>query len=152
MLEEPTGAGNVDGAPSPEGGWVMRVDVPSIVEDSVSVSVACGVVKIEGRKRMAFARGSGTNEARLYGRFLRYTRLPAHVDPDRVSVRVRGTTLEVHAPLAEVIAIERPAPASVERMELALADRPAHAGSNIGEALRAALFRGSRRRRLGAGG
>jgi HSP20 family protein len=101
-LTVPDWAPAVDVAETPQE-YLIDVELPQVGKDDVKVSVADGVVCIEGERK----RGKGEKDRkyhrveRAYGCFTRSFTLPDDVDEEKLRADFREGVLSVHLPKSE---------------------------------------------------
>jgi HSP20 family protein len=82
---------------------VLRVDLPGMSEDDVSIEIKDGVLTVSGERQ---TERSGEEEGyyrfeRAFGSFARSLSLPEGIDPDKVSAEFDRGVLEVRIPKPE---------------------------------------------------
>jgi len=84
---------------------VVKVDVPGISKEEISLSVQGEVLTVQGEKKQEeeYSEADCHRVERVYGRFQRTISLPAPVDADKVSASCRDGVLEVTLPKKEEV-------------------------------------------------
>ena len=91
----------------------VRLDVPGLAKEELTVHVAEGVLTVEGERKHETEEEENHwyRRERTYGRFRRTVPLPEGVNPKEVAATFRGGVLEVTVPVRATAA---PAPHRVE--------------------------------------
>lgn len=81
--------------------YVVRLEVPGVNADTISVTYAANVLTVRGEKPCPQGMSEGDRVLRgerRYGSFCRNIELPAGIDADRVSAKCQGGVLEISVP------------------------------------------------------
>ena len=98
---------------------VIRVEVPGVAKEDISLSILDNVLKIEGSKQRS-SNSTGAAERplqyicleRAYGKFERTIALQWGVDVEKISARLKDGLLEIRLPKAPSYGREVPIPIS----------------------------------------
>ena len=85
-----------------DGGYLLRVEIPGVGEDAVSVRMVGRSLTIQGERKPEF--GDDVRYLRMeraYGAFSRTFQLPENVDAGSVEARFRHGVLEIHIAKSE---------------------------------------------------
>ena len=125
--------------------YILRVDLPGVAEEDLSVQLDGDVLTISGERRsQSEQRGSGyVRYERSSGRFRRSVRLPEGIDGSAIEANFDRGVLEVTVPKPERVSPRSiaitvgSAPRAVDSSETAPAaaetDAPAQDGAEVGE-------------------
>ena len=92
--------------------YAMRVELPGVAPEDVSVKVEEGVLTVSGEKKEEKIEGEKKHVAeRVYGRFLRRLSLPGDADADNIRASFKDGVLTVEIPRKEP---EKPQARSIE--------------------------------------
>jgi HSP20 family protein len=83
-------------------GWVVRLEVPGVSPDNLTVEVHPRTLEVSGkREERALAEGSFLRRERWSGEFARSIRLPTDLDPSRAEARCEHGVLTLRIPRKE---------------------------------------------------
>ena len=84
--------------------WSWHIDIAGAMKDTIDFSVRDGQLRVQGRRQIRLGkRRRAIPGERLYGRFVRFARLPPGLGVDQLSIRFEGTRLEVRAHARAVV-------------------------------------------------
>ncbi|WP_035600587.1 Hsp20/alpha crystallin family protein [Haloferula sp. BvORR071] len=80
-----------------ETGYLLKIEVPGVREDEISVMVTDRLLTVTGERKLE--EGEGVHHRlveRASGTFARAFKLSANVDPNSIEARIRNGVLEIH--------------------------------------------------------
>ena len=102
-------------------GWVVRVEVPGVAQESLSIEAEGRDLRISGKREpLAAADGSFLRRERWSGEFARSIQLPADLDGSRAEAGYRHGVLTVRIPRKEA-ALARQIPIEADAGETRVA-------------------------------
>jgi HSP20 family protein len=99
-----------------DGRVIVRVDLPGMTREEVSVTATPDGLRIEGERRQETEEKENEwySTERIYGRFLRTVPFPDGTDPAGVKATFTNGVLEVSVPLPTVAAVPTPHKVPIE--------------------------------------
>ena len=85
-----------------DGGYLLKVEIPGVPEDAVSVRMEGHTLSVQGERKPEW--GDDVRYLRMeraYGTFSRIFQLPENVNPDSVEARFKHGLLEIHIAKSE---------------------------------------------------
>ncbi|WP_035608028.1 Hsp20/alpha crystallin family protein [Haloferula sp. BvORR071] len=85
-----------------DGGYLLKVEIPGVREDAVSVRMEGRSLSVQGERKPEWSDDVRyLRMERAYGAFSRVFQLPENVNPDSVEARFKHGVLEIHIAKSE---------------------------------------------------
>lgn len=89
------------------GAFVLRIDLPGVPSDKLTLEVGDGLLTVSGRRPEAVSNAGQIVSERFAGEFVRRFRLPSASKVDRITARYADGVLEVVVPLVAQVTPQR---------------------------------------------